>query len=189
MAQSDAGQTPRPSVLWAAFRLKPNKSRLLLKLGATYLLGVLLVSVLTWMTFGDELIQIAKASKEGAELTLDFSKLSTGLVVYLGSLAIALMAFTWHAPALVFWYRTPPLKALLFSAMTCMHNFGAMLAYFGLWAAVFLPLNLIVQSIGAPGNPLVAGLFFTIELMVGAAFVLSAYFTFKGSIVQTESMA
>ena len=54
------------------------------------------------------------------------------------ALYLPLSLMFWHAPALVHWHDVSPIKALFFSLVACIRNFGAMAVYFFSWLGVFV---------------------------------------------------
>lgn len=200
MGDAQAGVAPKLRRLFTAFNLSPQKTRAMLHLGALYLVGVVVVALVTWIGFEGELRQLMKphiaqlgqsigaATVPASGTTTDpvmlvnFTDISAAFSIYLVLVAIALTMLTWHAPGLVFWYNTPPLKALLFSAVTCLRNFGAMVVYFGIWASVMGAVALMGQWLGSDVALL------PLQLLTGAGFSLSAYYTFTGSFVKGVSI-
>ena len=64
-------------------------------------------------------------------------------------LYLPLSLLFWHAPGLVHWHGVPPVKALFFSIVACMRNFGAFLVYGLGWLGVFLLGGLVVSIVSA----------------------------------------
>eukprot|EP01041_Mallomonas_annulata_P022433 gene22433-42727_t len=91
-------------------------------------------------------------------------------------LYLPLSLLFWHAPGLVHWHGVPPVKALFFSIVACVRNFGAFLVYGLGWLGVFLLGGLVVSIVSA--LLAVAGLAGSMAggIMVGAAMMMAAMF-------------
>lgn len=210
MAEANQGRFPMPRRLLTAFSKGAVKTKPVLVLGGYYLAGLFLLAALAGLLFGGELAEMAKvsqdalgvpASSQGASQaapstasagTPALSESVPGFLWLFLVLGVPITLLTWHAPPLVYWYGTTPIKALFFSAVACWRNLGAMMVYFLAWAALSAPIMLassLLQSQAESGTNLVLmALLAPISLALGAAFTLSGYFTFQGCFVQHASI-
>ena len=209
MADADQGHFPLPKRLLTAFSKGPGKTKPLLMLGGLYIAGLFLLAALAGLLFGSELAAMAKASQEAlgvnaasptasqaasttaaaaANAAPVLSELVPGFLWFFLALGVPITLLTWHAPGLVFWYGTSPIKALFFSAVACWRNLGAMVVYFLCWAAITAPVMLASSALQGQTetglNLLLMAVLAPLSLALGAAFTLSSYFSFRGSFVQ-----
>ena len=174
-AQASQGRFPTPAVLLVAFRTGQQRLRDMLVLGALYAAGFLAVMGLSALVDGGQFAQVYLG---GAELTREMaaqpafqSAMWLSMLLYL-----PLSLLFWHAPGLVHWHGVPPVKALFFSIVACVRNFGAFLVYGLGWLGVFMLAGVVVTLVSA----LLAGLGLAGSaaggIMVGAAMMLAAMF-------------
>eukprot|EP01036_Dinobryon_divergens_P058559 gene58559-78113_t len=164
-----------PTVLLVAFRTGRQRLRDMLVLGALYAVGFLGVMGLSALIDGGQFAQVylggAKLTQEVAQDPAFQSAMWLSMVLYL-----PLSLLFWHAPGLVHWHGVPPVKALFFSIVACVRNFGAFLVYGLGWLGVFLLGGLVVSIVSA--LLAVAGLAGSMAggIMVGAAMMMAAMF-------------
>ncbi len=178
--EADAGRFPMPVLLFSAMRGNKSATRAMVILGGLYAAGVLLILFVAWAIDGG---QLAKLYLGAMPVTPDLM-LSPGFqTASLVSIALylPLSMFFWHAPALVHWHGLPPVKALFFSIVACMRNFGAFAVYSLTWFAVFLVASFLVMAIAAlAGGPtLAATLMFPLALLLGAMYFTSIEFSVR----------
>ena len=185
-AQASQGSFPTPAVLLVAFRTGQQRLRDMLVLGALYAVGFLAVMGLSALIDGG---QFAKVYLGGAQLTKEVaddpafqSAMWLSMVLYL-----PLSLLFWHAPGLVHWHSVPPVKALFFSIVACVRNFGAFLVYGVGWLGVFLLGGLVVALVSALlsmmglAGSAAGGIMVGAALMMAAMFFTSVVFTFRDS--------
>ncbi|MDP3133025.1 MAG: BPSS1780 family membrane protein [Burkholderiaceae bacterium] len=182
--QAAAGKFPMPTVLASAFSAGKQRMHAMLKLGALYAVGFLLVMGLSSVFDGGE---FAGVYLRGDPLTEEMAKdpdFQRALWVGMG-LYLPLAIVFWHAPALVHWHGVEPVKSLFFSAMACWANKAALLVYAVCWLGVFMAggmaLSLLMALLGSPavGSVLVL----PAVLLMASMFFTSTYFTFADSFV------
>ncbi len=186
---ANGGKFPMPLVLFTAFRAGSNKTRAILVLGALYAFGFLLVLGVSALFDDGQLASIylsgSPLSKEA--MTSPDLKMAAwaAMILYLP----LSMAF-WHAPALVHWHNVPPLKALFFSLVACIKNFGAMTVYFFMWLAVFSFGGLILTliAIGTGSESAVGFLMLPAAMLMAAMFFCSIFFTYKDSFITENNL-
>ena len=174
-AEALQGRFPTPAVLLVAFRTGRQRLHHLLQLGALYAAGFLGIIALSSLLDGGLFAQVylggAPMTREIAE-NPDFQRaMWLSMLLYL-----PLSLLFWHAPGLVHWHGVPPVKALFFSIVACVRNYGAFLVYGLGWLGVFLLGGLVVSIVSA--LLAVAGLAGSMAggIMVGAAMMLAAMF-------------
>jgi len=193
-AQASQGRFPTPAVLLVAFRTGRQRLRDMLLLGALYAVGFLAVMALSAAVDGG---QFAKVYLGGAPLTKEVAEDAA----FQGAMWLAMLLYLplsllfWHAPGLVHWHGVPPVKALFFSIVACVRNFGAFFVYGLGWLGVFLLGGLVVALVSvlltamglatsAAGGMMVGG-----ALMMAAMFFTSVVFTFRDSFEPPSTTA
>lgn len=183
-AQAAQGRFPTPAVLLVAFRTGRQRLSDMLTLGALYAAGFLAVMGLSALVDGG---QFARVYLGGAQLTQEVAAqpafqgaMWLSMVLYL-----PLSLLFWHAPGLVHWHGVPPVKALFFSIVACLRNFGAFLVYGLGWLGVFMIGGVVVTLASAllAGLGLAAtaagGIMVATAMMLASMFFTSVVFTFR----------
>ncbi|CAN7509473.1 BPSS1780 family membrane protein [Acidovorax sp. LjRoot129] len=183
-AEATQGRFPTPAVLLVAFRTGRQRLRDMLTLGALYAVGFLGVMALSALLDDGQFAKVylggAPLSKELAEDASFQSAMWLAMALYL-----PLSLLFWHAPGLVHWHGVPPVKALFFSIVACIRNFGAFFVYGLGWLFVFLLGGVVVTLVtallavlglagAASGGIMVGG-----AMMLAAMFFTSVVFTFR----------
>jgi len=138
------GRKLRLSLLWVAFH-DSRCARAMLTLGALYCAGEALVFAASALLDGGQFARLylglgkeANAEMGAEEMLALFSDnpdlLRAAALALCGYLLLGLLF--WHAPALAYWHRVTPLKALFFSTVACVRNAGAFLVYGLVWAGL-----------------------------------------------------
>ena len=178
------GKFPMPVTLFAAFRAEAKKTQAILVLGALYAVGFLLVMAVSALFDGG---QFASMYLSGAAVTKEtLSTTEFQLATWAAmALYLPLSLMFWHAPALVHWHDVSPIKALFFSLVACIRNFGAMAVYFFSWLGVFvlggLVLTLVATLTGSESA--VSFIMLPAALLMATMFFCSIYFTFVDSFL------
>lgn len=173
-----AGERITPAVLIEAAKAPADRKNWL-KLGAMYGLGTLLVTVIAGV-LGPDIEALADAVEQASQ---DSSLLSNPVVqenmLWRLALSLPLSLAFWHTPALVYWGRVPPVKALFFSAVASWRNLGAFVVYGGVWLAILLAAGLLIQVLGSLfAEPVITNILMVfVGMWVGAAFYTSMYFS------------
>lgn len=185
-AEASQGRVPTPALLLVAFRTGRQRLHAMLTLGALYAAGFLAVMGLSALVDGGQFAQVYLGGKpltrEMAE-SADFqSAMWLSLLLY-----VPLSLLFWHAPGLVHWHNVPPVKALFFSIVACMRNFGAFMVYGLSWMGVFLGAGIAISlAIGllaalGLGMGVAGGIMAATAMMLAAMFLASLVFTFRDS--------
>jgi hypothetical protein len=171
-------------VLLVAFRTGRQRLRDMLTLGALYAVGFLAVMGLSALIDGGEFAKVylggAPLTKELAEEPAFQSAMWLSMMLYL-----PLSLLFWHAPGLVHWHGVPPVKALFFSIVACVRNFGAFTVYGLGWLGVFLLGGVVVTLAAALlaalglGGAASGGVMVGTAMMLAAMFFTSVVFTFR----------
>jgi MFS family permease len=169
-AEAESGRFPMPTVLISAFRAGRQRARAMLVLGAIYMAGSLVATLLGSLMIGAPAVEAQAPQID--ERTLLILLLHFPLVVLF-----------WHAPALVHWHGVSPVKSLFFSAVACFRNAGAMLMYAFAWIALFLAVGFVFSTIGLMlgGTTVAKSIMMPTVLLLVAMFTTSLYFTFRDS--------
>ena len=179
--EAESGKFPMPTILISAFKAGRAQGQAILKLGALYATGFLLIMAVTALIDGG---QFARLYLVGGNLSID--KLQTPEFQTAAWVAMALylplsMMF-WHAPALVHWHGVSPLKSLFFSWMACWRNIGAYLVYMVSWFAVFMLAASVLMLLSSLLDASLFGmLVLPLMLLMGSMFFNSFYATFRDS--------
>ena len=178
-AQAAQGRFPTPALLLVAFRTGRQRLRDMLALGALYAGGFLAVMGLSALLDGGQFAQVylggAPLTRELAEEPAFQSAMWLSMLLYL-----PLSLLFWHAPGLVHWHGVPPVKALFFSIVACVRNFGAFLVYGLGWMGVFLAGGVVVTLLSALlGGTAAGGIMVGTAMMLAAMFFTSVVFTFR----------
>ncbi|EJE52812.1 hypothetical protein PMI14_02478 [Acidovorax sp. CF316] len=182
-AETTMGRFPTPAVLLVAFRTGQQRLRDMLVLGALYAVGFLSIMGLSALIDGGLFASVylggTPLKREVAENGAFQAAMWLSMLLYL-----PLSLTFWHAPGLVHWHGVPPVKALFFSLVACVRNFGAFLV-FGLgWMGVFLMAGVVVAlasglmvalGLGAAASGIMVGT----AMMLAAMFFTSIVFTFR----------
>jgi hypothetical protein len=143
----DQNQQVTPSVLFTGFRkgvLGP-----LCKLGAVYLVVILMVLVLTMLflsaDFWNQVAQVSVTKK------LPVFSPADNMTLFIASLAYnAAMLLLTFAPALIYWKQMPPLKATFYSVFAVLGSVrafaGLLLSWFGIYMLVMTALSALPQT-------------------------------------------
>ena len=183
-AETQQGRFPTPALLLVAFRTGQRRLRAMLALGGMYAVGFLGIMGLSALVDGGQFAQVyfggAKLTPEVAESPAFQGAMWLSVLLYL-----PLSLLFWHAPGLVHWHGVPPVKALFFSIVACVRNFGAFLVYGLGWMGVFLLGGLVVTVVAALlamlglGGTASGGIMMGAAMMLAAMFFTSVVFTFR----------
>ena len=183
-AEATQGRFPTPALLLVAFRTGKQRLRDMLVLGALYAAGFLGIMGLSALIDGGQFAQVylggIKLTQEVAEDPAFQSAMWLSMVLYL-----PLSLLFWHAPGLVHWHGVSPVKALFFSIVACLRNFGAFLVYGLVWLGVFLVGGVVVSLVSAMltvaglGGGAAGGIMVGAAMMMAAMFFASIVFTFR----------
>ena len=185
-AEAQQGRFPTPALLLVAFRTGQRRLRAMLALGGMYAVGFLGIMGLSALVDGGQFAQVyfggAKLTPEVAESPAFQGAMWLSVLLYL-----PLSLLFWHAPGLVHWHNVPPVKALFFSIVACLRNFGAFTVYGLSWMGVFLGagvvISLLVTMLSAIGlgAGMAGGIMVATAMMLAAMFFSSVVFTFRDS--------
>jgi hypothetical protein len=181
------GNFPMPSVLLTAFKAGKQRTRAMLTLGLMYALGLLGIVMLISALDGGTFEQLDLANPEKTRAVMDNPSFQNALVVGAGLYGLLSILF-WHAPGLVYWYGINPAKALFFSLVACIRNFGAYVMFFFTWIALLLAASMVlgvvlgIFGLASLGRPILMAF----ALSMAAMLATSVYFTFRDSFVHTE---
>ena len=191
-AEAMLGRFPTPAVLLVAFRTGRQRLRDMLVLGALYAVGFLGIMGLSALLDGGQFAQVylggAALTKEVAQDPAFQRAMWLSMLLYL-----PLSLLFWHAPGLVHWHGVPPVKALFFSIVACVRNFGAFLVYGLGWLGVFLLGGLVVSVVSALlavaglAGSAAGGIMVGAAMMMAAMFFTSVVFTFRDCFEPSSS--
>ena len=187
MAATKVAETnafPMPHVLLTGFRASRERVRAMVVLGALYVGAIVLISLAVhWMIDVPDI-----TGKDPAELAQMPEFLQAMLAAMLLSAVLYLpvsLAF-WHAPALVHWHGVPPVKSLFFSFVACVRNAGAFTVYALVWVAVAFA-GAVATMLAGLVSPWLSGVVLgACGSIIGIAFYISIYFTFRDSFLEAE---
>lgn len=185
--EAASGKFPMPLILLSAFRAGPPVTRAMLTLGALYAGGFLAVMGLSYLADGGGFARIYLGGHAPSADMLGSSEFLSAMWVFIG-LHLPLSLLFWHAPALVYWHRLPPAKALFFSLVACVRNFWAFTVFAALWMSLMvlgvLAITAVSGMLGAPGFAGV--LLMPALLLVASMFFTSLYFTYLDCFAESD---
>jgi hypothetical protein len=172
------GQRITPNLLIEPLK-DPVQRRQWLRLGGLYAGATLIVMVVAGL-LGPDMADLAKAieAAEKSESVLNDPTVITSMLWRMG-LTVPMSLLFWHTPALLFWGRIPPVKALFFSAVASWRNLGAFAVYGVSWIGALLLVGVPLQLLAAVvPEPLIVNMVAVAAgLWVAAAFYASLYFS------------
>lgn len=176
--EAEADRFPMPVQLLTAFRGGPDKTRGMLSLGGLYGLGLLTILLVVGLIEGSPEVPASMTAEEAMRSVLSSPALWLGLAAML-----PLQMLFWHAPALLFWHRVPPVKSLFFSLMACWANKGALLVFLLGWTGLFVAFSLALSLVSAllGGSQLAGVIVYPAVLFMASMFFTSIWFTFRDS--------
>lgn len=178
------GKFPMPLTLFSAFRTGSRKTQAILILGALYALGFLAVMSVSALFDGGQFAGMYFSGDAITKETISSTEFQMATWVAM-ALYLPLSLMFWHAPALVHWRDVSPVKALFFSLVTCIRNFGAMTVYFLTWLGVFVLGGLVLTlAAGLTGSETVVSfIMLPVALLMATMFFCSIYFTVQDSFL------
>ena len=144
--QASSGKFPMPAVLATAFRAGQARMRAMLILGFMYAACFLLIMGISALIDGGEFAKMYLLGGKLSKEVIEQSDFQTAAWVGMG-LYLPMSLLFWHAPALVHWHGLSPSKAMFFSLVACLRNFGAYFAFGLAWFAVFAMGGVITISV------------------------------------------
>lgn len=151
----DEGRKGGPDLLFSGFKTNLGA---LVTIGGIYLVGSLLVLLLTTLIDGGMLMKFMTGAEGFDPETADLSDLSLTLMVAIALSTPVMMAY-WFAPVLAGWWNVSAPKAMFFSFYACVRNWRPLVAYalaFALFG-ILLP-GMLIGTLGA-AIPFLATLF------------------------------
>lgn len=188
--EATRGKFPMPTILISAFRAGQQRLRSMLVLGVLYAAGFGAIMAVSSLADGGKFARLYLMGGEISTQVVTAPDFQTAMWIFV-ALYLPLSLMFWHAPALVHWHGVPPVKALFFSVVACMRNFGAFTVYGLTWVAVFvggsMVISLFAVLIGSPQAAAMAML--PAALLLAAIFFTSVYFTFRDCFVADDAAA
>ncbi|GKT20608.1 BPSS1780 family membrane protein [Acidovorax sp. SUPP3334] len=191
--EATQGRFPTPALLLVAFRTGRQRLRDMLILGALYAVGFLAVMAISALVDDG---QFARVYLGGEQLTREVAEAGDFQAAMWVALAlyVPLSLLFWHAPGLVHWHGVPPVKALFFSMVACLRNFGAFTVYGLAWTGVFLGAGIVVSiavtllALLGLGAGIAGGIMVGTALMLAAMFFTSVVFSFRDCFEPPERL-
>lgn len=185
---ANGGKFPMPVTLFSAFRAGSSKTRAMLALGALYAVGFLVVMGVSALFDGGQFASLYLSGGTLSKEVISSPDFQTATWVAM-ALYLPLSLMFWHAPALVHWHGISPAKAMFFSLVACIRNFGAMTVYFFSWLGVFmlggLVLTLVASLTGSESA--VSFVMLPAALLMATLFFCSIYFTVHDSFLTSAA--
>ena len=153
--------------------------RRLLGMGALYVLFCLLLGLIAFMPFSEEVTQAVKAVASSNDLLPLLEAVRTPMAIF-AVLYILMAAIFWYAPALVGWHAIPMTRALFYSGIACWRNKWAFGVYGLSWLAIFLAIDTVLSALTMVGLPksLSATIQVPINVVASAVLYCSFYTSF-----------
>lgn len=183
-AEATQGRFPTPTLLLVAFRTGRQRLRAMVTLGLLYAVAFLAIMGLSALIDGGTFAQVYLG---GETMTREIAEDPDFQVAMWLSMALYIplsLAF-WHAPGLIHWHGIPPVKALFFSFVACLRNWGAYLVFGLAWMGFFLGcgmvLALVTGILASLIGSIAGGIMVGAAMMLAAMFFTSVVFTFRDS--------
>lgn len=183
-----------PIATWALLRLiwrsVRQRMRDLLLLGglcaATSLALLGLTACIDGGTFASVILRIAPMRQEFA-----YAAPFQSAMLLAAALSPPLAMLLWHAPGLTHWHSSPPAKALFFSLLACLRNWGAHMVFIMVWLGIGMALTMVAvlgiilaYVLGAPVSALTEPMAINLviycnSILIAALVTTSMVFTFR----------
>lgn len=188
-AEATQGRFPTPALLLVAFRTGKQRMSAMLTLGALYAVGFLAIMGLSALIDGGAFAQAYLGGEPMTREIVEDPQFQAAMWFAM-ALYIPLSLLFWHAPGLIHWHGIPPVKALFFSFVACLRNWGAYLMFGLAWMGFFLACGLVLalvtgilaSLIGAVAGFVMVGA----AMMLAAMFFTSVVFTFRDSFTAPD---
>lgn len=141
----DEGRKSGPEILFSGFK---TNLPALVTIGGIYLVGSILVLLLTSLLDGGTLMRLMTGAQELDPESGAVPNFSFTLLVAITLSAPVVMAY-WFAPILAGWWQVPAAKAMFFSFYACLQNWRPFLSY-GIAILIFGALlpGLLIGALG-----------------------------------------
>jgi hypothetical protein len=149
--------------------------RRLLGMGALYVLFCLLLGLIAFMPFSEEVTQAVKAVTTNNDLLPLLEAVRTPMAIF-AVLYVLMAAVFWYAPALVGWHSIPMTRALFYSGIACWRNKWAFGIYGLSWLAIFLAIDTVLSALTMVGLPKSFSAMIQVPINVVASAVLYCSF-------------
>lgn len=183
-AQATQHQRPHFLVLLAAFRSGHEQTRSILLVGVLFALAFMGIAQVTSLV-DDGLLLKVLFGEAPMKPELMQNQLFRYAFYLLAGLYALLSMLVWHVPGLIHWHKTPPIKAMFFSAIACLRNFTAFMVYglalglVGLCGSVCMGLiGAILASVGLP-SAFFMGMLMILSVALMSMLAASQVFTFR----------
>ena len=178
------GKAVLPIVLIDGFRSYGGvAARRLLKLGALYVVAIVLVFAASSLVDGGTLFTLMLGTADKTPPVPSADMPLGGLVALACYVPVAMLF--WFAPVLAAWHDVPPVKAMFFSVVSCWRNRGAFIVYAALWFATMtltsIAVSLLMDALGAGAFVIVA--LFPATITLTTMLYCSFYATYRGCFV------
>lgn len=181
------GQKILPS-MWVQPLQQKGLFRKLLAIGAIYVVMCLIVGLLAFLPFTDELQAAIGVMANAQDITPLIEAVQVPMMIF-GVLYIILAGLFWYAPVLVGWHSTSTTQALFFSAVACWRNKWAFLVYGSAWVALFFIVDIFSGFLVSLGVSLeiAATLQMPINIALGSIMYCSFYPSYISVLSQHPS--
>ena len=116
----------------------------LLAMGAVYILLCLILGLLAFIPFMDELSQSVQTATASNNLVPLLDAVRTPMIIF-AVLYVLMASIFWYAPALMGFHQISLMQSLFFSAIACWRNKWAFITYGLVWLSVFLCIDLAMD--------------------------------------------
>jgi hypothetical protein len=116
----------------------------LLAMGTVYILLCLLLGLIAFVPYMDELSQSVQTATTSNNLLPLLEAVRTPMIIF-AILYILMASIFWYAPALMGFHGVSLMQSLFFSAIACWRNKWAFIIYGLVWLSVFLCIDLAMD--------------------------------------------
>ena len=136
--------------MWFAPLKEKGLFKRLLGMGSLYVLICLILGMIAFFPFMDELSQSIQTATASNNLLPLLDAVRTPMIIF-AVLYVLMASIFWYAPALVGFHGVGLIQSLFFSAIACWRNKWAFIVYGLVWIGVFLSIDLAMELLTLVG--------------------------------------
>ena len=176
--------------MWSEPLKVPGVFKRLLGMGILYLAICLLLGLIAFMPFANEVTEALKLVTAANDLLPLLEAVRTPMLIFAG-FYVLMAAIFWYAPVLVAWHQLKITQALFFSGVACWRNKFVFLVYGVSWLGVFLAIDSAMSLLVWVGlsNSLAATIQVPINIIAGAVLYCSFYPSYSSVFVANDTQA
>ena len=147
----------------------------LLAMGAVYVLICIVLGLIAFLPFMDELSQSVQTATTSNDFLPLLDAIRAPMIIF-AVLYVLMASIFWYAPALAGFHNVTLLQALFFSGIACWRNKWAFIVYGLVWMSVFIGIDLVVGLLTLIGLSESAAATIQVPINIAAGSVLYCSF-------------